>query len=90
MQYLLCRIEDDSSISLVSEHADIVSGVAEGKRVVAEDDFDFAYCLLTDDSCRLTIFTKGRIGYREWARRRGYIHSLEDRLDKDVDELLIR
>jgi hypothetical protein len=61
MQYLLCRIEDDSSISLVSEHADIVSGVAEGKRVVAEDDFDFAYCLLTDDSCRLTIFAKGRI-----------------------------
>jgi hypothetical protein len=90
MQYLLCRIEDDSSISLISEHADIVSGIVEGRRVVSEDDFDFAYQLLTDDGCKVATFGKGRIGYREWARRRGYIHSLDDRYDHDVEELLVR
>ncbi len=34
---------------------------------------------------------EGRIGYREWARRNGRleeIHSLEDRYDHDVDELM--
>jgi hypothetical protein len=36
-------------------------------------------------------FAKGRIGYREWARRNGRladIHSLDDRLDHDIDELM--
>jgi hypothetical protein len=35
--------------------------------------------------------SEGRIGYREWARRNGRladIHSLDDRLDHDVDELM--
>ena len=34
---------------------------------------------------------EGRIGYREWARRSGRladIHSIDDRLDHDVDEFL--
>jgi len=34
-------------------------------------------------------FAEGRIGHREWARRNGRlgeIHSLDDRLDHDVDE----
>jgi hypothetical protein len=87
--YLLCRVEDDSSISMVSEHADLVEGIAEGRRVVSEDDFDFAYSLLTDDGCKVATFAEGRIGYREWAMRRGYIHSLDDRYDKDVEELRV-
>jgi hypothetical protein len=36
-------------------------------------------------------FANERIGYREWARRNGRladIHSLDDRYDHDVDELL--
>jgi hypothetical protein len=36
-------------------------------------------------------FAEGRIGYRKWARRNGRlddIHSLDDRLDHDVDELM--
>jgi hypothetical protein len=36
-------------------------------------------------------FAEGRIGYREWARRNGRlgdIHSLDDRYDHDVDELM--
>jgi hypothetical protein len=36
-------------------------------------------------------FGEGRIGYREWARRNGRledIHSLDDRYDHDIDELM--
>jgi hypothetical protein len=36
-------------------------------------------------------FIKGGIGYREWARRNGRladIHSIDDRFDHDVDELM--
>jgi hypothetical protein len=36
-------------------------------------------------------FAEGRIGYREWARRNGRlgdIHSMDDCLDHDIDELL--
>jgi hypothetical protein len=38
-------------------------------------------------------FAEGRIGYREWARRNGRledIHSLDDRYDHDIDELLAK
>jgi hypothetical protein len=44
-----------------------------------------------NDSVRGASFAEGRIGYREWASRSGRlanIHSIEDRLDNDVDELL--
>jgi hypothetical protein len=41
------------------------------------------------DRARVASFREGRIGYREWATRRGRINpSVEDRLDHDVDELL--
>jgi hypothetical protein len=36
-------------------------------------------------------FREGRIGYREWAHRNGRlndIHSIDDRYDHDVDELM--
>jgi hypothetical protein len=36
-------------------------------------------------------FAEGRIGYREGARRNGHlgdIHSLDDRYDHDIDELI--
>ena len=39
----------------------------------------------------MICFAEGRIGYREWARRNGRladIHSLDDRLDHDIDELM--
>jgi len=78
LAYVLCRIEDDSSLTPVSEHA----------------DFDFAYALYAGDpstgsSTRVASFREGRIGYRLWATRSGRINpSLEDRLDHDVDELM--
>ena len=39
----------------------------------------------------VACFAEGRMGYREWARRNGRlgdIHSLDDRLDHDIDELM--
>ena len=88
--YMLCRIEDDASLTPVSEHEDIVAGVAAGKHQVEVEDFDFSYGLYVD-GVRVASFAEGRIGYREWARRNGRlgdIHSIDDRLDHDVDELM--
>ena len=37
------------------------------------------------------IYPEGRIGYREWARRNGRlgdIHSMDDRFDHDIDEIM--
>jgi hypothetical protein len=86
--YVLCRIEDDLSLTPVSKYEDIVAGVAAGKHQV--EDFDFSYGLYVDGG-RVASFAEGRVGYREWAHRNGRladIHSLDDRLDHDVDELM--
>ena len=88
--YVLCRIEDDSSLTPISEHQDIVGGVAAGKHRVEVEDFDFSYGLYAD-GVKVASFAEGRMGYREWARRSGrleYIHSLDDRYDHDIDELM--
>jgi hypothetical protein len=88
--YVLCRIEDDSSLTPVSEHEDIVAGVAAGKHQVEVEDFDFGYGFFVD-GVRVASFAEGRIGYREWARRSGRlgdVHSIDDCLDHDVDELM--
>jgi hypothetical protein len=92
--YVLCRIEDDSSLTPVSEHEDMLTAIAAGGYAVEVEDFDYAYALYAGDtsngsSTRVASFREGRIGYREWARRSGRINpSLEDRLDHDVDELM--
>jgi hypothetical protein len=70
------------------EHEDIVDGVAAGKHRVEVEDFGYD---LYADGARVICFAEGRIGYREWARRNGRladIHSLDDRYDHDVDELM--
>jgi hypothetical protein len=88
--YVLCRIEDDASLTPISEYEEIVAGVVAGKHQVEVEDFDFSYALYAD-GVRVASFAEGRIGYREWARRSGrldYIHSIDDRYDHDVDELL--
>ncbi len=88
--YVLCRIEDDASLTPISEHEDIVGGVAAGKHRVEVEDFDLSYGLYAD-GVKVASFAEGRIGYREWARRSGrleYIHSIDDRYDHDVDELM--
>jgi hypothetical protein len=88
--YVLCRIEDDTSLTPVSEHEDIVAAVDAGKHQVEVEDFDFSYGVYANGR-RVICFAEGRIGYREWARRNGRladIHSIDDRYDHDVDELM--
>jgi len=92
--YVLCRIEDDSSLTPVSKHEDICAAVAAGKHQVEVEDFDFAYALYAGDPSNgsytcVASFREGRIGYRLWAARTGRISpSIEDRYDHDVDELM--
>jgi hypothetical protein len=93
--YVLCRIEDDASLTPVSEHGDFLTGIAAGGYAVEVEDFDFAYALYAGDpsngysTTRVASFREGRIGYRLWATRTGRISpSVEDRYDHDVDELL--
>ena len=88
--YVLCRVEDDASLTPISEHEDIVGGVAAGKHKVEVEDFDYGYALYAD-GVKVASFAEGRVGYREWALRSGrleYIHSIDDRYDHDVDELM--
>jgi hypothetical protein len=90
MQYLLCKIEDDATTTLISEHDSIVEGIAAGKHMVEVVDLDYAYCLHSNGTL-LATFAEGRIGYREWARRSGrleYIHALGDKYDHDVDQVV--
>ena len=88
--YVLCRIEDDSSLSPVSQHNDILTGIAAGGYAVEVEDFDFSYGVYSNGR-RVICFAEGRIGYRELARRSGRladIHSIDDRYDHDIDELM--
>ncbi len=43
LAYVLCRIEDDSSLTPISQHEDISAAVAAGKYQVELEDFDFSY-----------------------------------------------
>ena len=95
LAYVLCRIEDDASLTPVSQHEDFLTGIAAGGHAVEVEDLEFAYALYAGDppngsSTRVASFREGRIGFREWATRRsGRINpSVEDRLDHDVDELM--
>jgi hypothetical protein len=75
---------------LPRRNEDIVDGVAAGEHQVEVEDFAFSYGVYADGR-RVIWFAEGRIGYREWARRTGRladIHSIDDRLDHDVDELM--
>ena len=93
--YVLCRIEDDSSLTPVSHHEDIITGIAAGGYAVEVEDLEFAYALYAGDpsngssTARVASFREGRIGYRLWATKSGRISpSVEDRYDHDIDELM--
>ena len=92
--YVLCRIEDDASLTPVSRHQDMLTGIAAGGYAVEVEDPDFAYALYAGDPSegshtRVASFREGRIGYRVWAARTGRISpSVEDRYDHDVDEMM--
>jgi hypothetical protein len=83
-------VEDDSSLTPVSEHQDIVDAVAASENQVEVEDYDFSYRLFADGG-RVASFAEGRIGYREWSRRSGRladIHSIENRFDHNMDEVM--
>ena len=92
--YVLCRIEDDSSLTPVSRHEDMITGIAAAGHAVGVEDPDFAYALYAGDptngsATRVASFREGRIGYRLWAMKTGRISpSVEDRYDHDVDKLM--
>jgi hypothetical protein len=93
--YTLCRIEDDSSLTPVSQHVDFLTGIAAASHAVEVEDSDFAYALYAGDpsngssTTRVASFREGRIGYRLWAARTGRINpSVEDCYDHDLDELM--
>ena len=88
--YVLCRVEDDACLTPISEHEDICAAVAAGKHQVEVEDLEYSYGLYAD-GVKVASFAEGRIGYREWARRSGRledIHSIDDRYDHDIDELM--
>lgn len=90
MQYILCRIEDDSTTTEVSQHDDLLTGIAAGQYAVDVEDWNYSYGLYSD-GVKVASFADGRIGYREWARRSGrldVVHALDDRYDHDIDELM--
>ena len=73
---------------------DFLTGIAAGIYAVEVEDHDFAYALYSGDpsngsSTQVASIREGRIGYRLWATRTGRISpSVEDRYDRDVDELM--
>src|SRR5215216_3673625 len=75
--YVLCRIEDDASLTPVSQHQDILTGIAACGYTVEVEDLDFAYALYAGDPSNGSATTRGRIN-----------PSVEDRLDHDVEELM--
>src|SRR5215208_6577007 len=84
--YVLCRIEDDSSLTPISEHVDIVAAVVAGKQQVEVEDFDFSYAVYANGA-RVICFAEGRIGYREWAHRKGRLSpAVEDKYLREEDE----
>jgi hypothetical protein len=46
--YVLCRIEDDSSLTPIGEHEDISAAVVAGKHQVEVENLDFSYALYAD------------------------------------------
>ena len=92
--YVLCRIEDNASLTPVSRHEDMLTGLATGGYAVEVEDPDFAYALYVCDPSegshtRVASFREGRIGYRVWVTRTGLISpGVEDRYDHDVDEMM--
>jgi hypothetical protein len=47
--YVLCRIEDDASLTPVSEHGDFLTAIAAGGYAVEVEDLEFAYALYAGD-----------------------------------------
>ena len=94
MQYTLYKVNDDGSRTEVSRHNTAYEGIIEGGRITEYVDFDYSY-ELHNGGAAVTSFRANRTAYREWAIRSGrlagdYIHSLDDKYDHDIDEVMSR
>jgi hypothetical protein len=58
LAYVLCRIEDDSSLTPVSQHGDFLTGIAAGGHAVEVEDLD--RCTRLMDTGRPISFTSSR------------------------------
>ena len=78
--YVLCRIEDDASPTPVSQHEDILTGIAAGGYAVEVEDLHFAYALLLWRSLQRvvhdarSILPRGQdrlspVGHEDWAHQ---------------------
>jgi hypothetical protein len=95
--YVLCRIEDDSSLTPVSWHGDVLTGIAAAGYAVEVEDYDFAYALYAGDpptGCQRAWRPSARAGSATGSGRAGThlgdIHAIDDRYDHDVDELMAK
>ena len=89
IEYTLYRINDNETTTEVSTHETIIEGVTAGVEMVEHIDLDHAYAL-HNGSSRVVSFRENRTGYRAWAIKTGRLSpSVEDRYDKDVDELMV-
>ena len=87
MQYILCVVHDDESTEDVGYFGSYLTGFNAGQQTVEEDD-EACFALYSDDGTRVARFGWGRLGYRQWHSRRYGISSLDDKLDKEVEEIL--
>ena len=90
LTYVLCRIQDGASLTPISEHQHICASTRCLPAATLVEDFEYSYGLYAD-GVKVASFAEGRIGYREWAHRSGRledIHSMDDRYDHDIDELM--
>ena len=79
---------EDDQTTFISEHGDLLTGIAAGQYAVEVEEHEMAYCLCADGP-RVCTVAEGRIGYRKWALRTGRISpAVEDSYDHDEDELL--
>ena len=73
--YVLCRIEDDSSLTPVSQHEDFLTGIAAGSyesRLRTSTSLTPSTLAIPQRVVHaVASFREGRIGYREWATRSG-------------------
>src|SRR5215211_4938190 len=70
--YVLCRIEDDASLTPVSHHQDILAGIAAGGYAVEVEDLEFAYALYARDAlrdvCTTLSVVRGWLASGAWER----------------------
>ena len=77
--YVLCRIEDDSSLTPVSQHGDFLTGIAAAGHAVEVEDLEFAYALYAGDPSNGSSTTRVA-SFREGSLSRGPLEASSTRV----------